>query len=372
MKHTPLYAAHQQLGAKLIEFGGWEMPVYYTSIMEEHQAVRTAAGLFDISHMGEIRVCGAAALEFLNGVLTNDLRKLVIGLGQYTLLCNEKGGVVDDLYAYRIDEEEFLLIVNASRIEADFLWLEKRLAGHARRNGVELKNVSADFGAVAVQGPKVAGFIDACFQPAVRPASSLRKNEIVRCNFSGQPIFVSRTGYTGEDGFEVVAPAQITAALWNKILDAGRASGIKPAGLGARDTLRTEACYPLYGQELNETTTPIEAGLGFFVAFDKGDFTGHAVLAEQKAAGTAKKLVAFKMTERSAPPRPHYPIWSAVGTPERIGEVTSGTQSPTLGMGIGLGYVPPQFAVPNTAIGIEIRGNQTPGLIVPKPFYRKS
>jgi aminomethyltransferase len=372
LKPTPLHSAHQQLGAKLIEFGGWEMPVYYSSIMEEHQAVRTAAGLFDISHMGEIRVRGVAALEFLNGALTNDLRKLQPGQGQYTLLCNARGGVVDDLYAYRIDAEKFLLIVNASRIEADVLWLEKQLAACARCDGVELKNVSDDLGAVAVQGPKVAGFIDSCFTPAGRAATSLRKNEIVRCNFSGHPVLVSRTGYTGEDGFEVVAPAQITAALWNKILDAGRPFGLKPAGLGARDTLRTEACYPLYGQELDENTTPLEAGLGFFVALEKGDFTGRAVLAEQKARGTAKKLAAFKMAGRSAPPRPHYPIWSAGGKPEQIGAVTSGTQSPTLGLGIGLGYVPPQFAAPDTAIGIEIRGRQAPALIVPKPFYRKS
>jgi aminomethyltransferase len=361
MKHTPLYAAHQKLGAKLIEFGGWEMPVYYTSIMEEHQAVRTAAGLFDISHMGEISARGAGALEFLNGVLTNDLRKLQPGQGQYTLLCNEKGGVVDDLYAYRIEAEEFLLIVNASRIEADALWLEER------RGGVELKNVSDDFGAVAVQGPKVASFIEACF-----PAAHLKKNEIARFTFLGQPVFVSRTGYTGEDGFEVVAPAQITEALWNKILHAGRPFGLKPAGLGARDTLRTEACYPLYGHELDENTTPIEAGLGFFVALDKGEFTGRTVLAEQKSKGTSKKLAAFKMTERSAPPRPGYPIWSAGEKPERIGEATSGTQSPTLGSGIGLGYVPPQFAKPNTTIGIEIRGKQAPAVVVPKPFYRKS
>src|ERR1035441_3207580 len=189
MKHTPLCRAHQQLGARLIEFGGWEMPVYYTSIMEEHLAVRAAAGLFDISHMGEIRARGGAACEFLNGALTNDLRKLTPGQGQYTLLCNPKGGVVDDLYAYRIDAEEFLLIVNASRIAADVLWLEERLAGFARRDGVELKDLSDDFGAVAVQGPKVAGFIDSCFQRGALPASSLRKNEIARFNFSGQPIF---------------------------------------------------------------------------------------------------------------------------------------------------------------------------------------
>ena len=372
VKHTPLNAAHQKLGAKLIEFGGWEMPVYYTSIMDEHQAVRTAAGIFDISHMGEVVVRGGAALEFLNSVLTNDVCKLTPGVGQYTLLCNEKGGVVDDLYAYRIETEEFLLVINASRIEADVLWLEKQLAAFAKRNSVELKNVSDDFGAVAVQGPKVASFIDVCFELGGRAPSGLRKNEIIRCNFSGNPVLVSRTGYTGEDGFEVVAPAQITEALWNKILEAGRSFGLKPAGLGARDTLRTEACYPLYGNDLDENTTPLEAGLGFFVALGKGDFTGRAVLAEQKAAGLTKKLIAFKMTERCAPPRPHYPLWSAGATPERIGESTSGTQSPTLGTGIGLGYVPPQFAAPGTAIGVEIRGKQASAVVVPKPFYRKS
>lgn len=367
MKRTPLFNAHQKLGAKLIEFGGWEMPVYYTSIIEEHQAVRTAAGLFDISHMGEIQVRGGAALEFLNSVLTNDARKLTPGLGQYTLLCNERGGVVDDLYAYRVGEEEFLLIVNASRIEADVLWLQTCLAKYHKRDNVELKNASDEFGAVAVQGPKVAAFIDSLF-----PVAKLRKNDVMRCSFAGGDVLVSRTGYTGEDGFEVVAPAKSTEALWNKLLEAGQPVGLKPAGLGARDTLRTEACYPLYGHELDENTTPIEAGLGFFVALDKGDFLGRTVLAEQKAAGTRKKLAAFKMTERSAPPRPQYPVWSAGGNPEPIGEVTSGTQSPTLGGGIGLAYVPPSFAAPGTAVGIEIRGKQVPAVVVPKPFYRKS
>jgi aminomethyltransferase len=372
MKHTPLYAAHQQLGAKLIEFGGWEMPVFYTSIMEEHQAVRKAAGIFDISHMGEIRLRGGAALEFLNGALTNDLRKLPSGQGQYTLLCNEKGGVVDDLYAYRIDTQEFLLIVNASRIETDFHWLEKQLAEYAHRDSVALKNVSDDFGAVAVQGPQVARFIDSCFEENAVVSSCLRKNEFAHVRFMGQTVFVSRTGYTGEDGFEVVAPAEIIPALWNKLLETGQPFGLKPAGLGARDTLRTEACYPLYGHELDEKTTPLEAGLGYFVALEKGDFTGRAVLAEQKAVGTIKKLAAFKMAERSAPPRPLYPIWSTDKTPERIGEVTSGTQSPTFGVGIGLGYVPREFSTVNTEIGIEIRGKQAPALVVPKPFYRKS
>ena len=372
MKRTPLYAAHQKLGAKLIDFGGWEMPVSYTSIMEEHRAVRTAAGVFDVSHMGEIRARGAAACEFLNGVLTNDLRKLPPGRGQYTLLCNERGGVVDDLYAFRIGAEEFLLVPNASRIEADTLWLEGRLAAFAGRGGLELKNVSDEFGALAVQGPKAAGFIDSCFQPGPGAPTSLRKNEVGRFQFAGQDVLVSRTGYTGEDGFELVAPAQMTEALWNKALEAGRPFGLKPAGLGARDTLRTEAGFPLYGHELTENTTPLEAGLGFFVALEKGDFMGRSVLARQKINGTAKKLAAFKMIGRSAPPRPNYPLWSAGENPERIGEVTSGTQSPSLGVGIGMGYAPAEFAGANTAIGVEIRGQRMPALIVPRPFYRKN
>jgi len=365
MKRTPLFATHQKLGAKLIEFGGWEMPVYYTSIMEEHQAVRTAAGIFDISHMGEILVRGGAAAEFLNGTLTNDLRKLTPGLGQYTLMCNERGGVIDDLYAYRTGVDEYLLIVNASRIEADARWLEERLAQFSGRDRVELKNVSDEFSAVAVQGPQVAAFIDTCF-PA---ATTLRKNE-VRMLPKGAG-WISRTGYTGEDGFEVVAPAEMIELLWDKIIDAGCPFGLKPAGLGARDTLRTEACYPLYGHELDENTTPIEAGVGFFVALDKGDFVGRSVLAEQKAQGVTKKLVAFKMSERSAPPRPGYPIWSTGEKAQRIGVVTSGTQSPTFGAGIGLGYNPPLFATIGAAIGIEIRGRQTPAVVVAKPFYRR-
>jgi aminomethyltransferase len=377
MKRTPLFAAHQKLGAKLIEFGGWEMPVYYTSIMDEHQAVRRAAGLFDISHMGELFVRGTAAETFLNQTLTNDLRKLAVGLGQYTLMCNARGGVIDDLYAYRLAAQEYLLIVNASRIEADAAWLKQQLAAFSQHNQVTLENASAITGAVAVQGPRVAEFINRCFPGAstggtpVAQATDLRKNQIARFSSGGGAIWVSRTGYTGEDGFEVVAPAQSIEAIWNQLLAAGKPSGLKAAGLGARDTLRTEVCYPLYGHELDEHTTPIEAGLGFFVALDKGDFIGRSVLAEQKAKGPSKKLVAVRMTDKSAPPRPRYAIWSTGPQAARIGEVVSGTQSPSLGIGIGLGYVPPEFAKANTALEIEIRGKRAAAVVVPKPFYRK-
>ncbi len=228
-----------------------------------------------------------------------------------------------------------------------------------------------------MQGPRVAAFIDQCFPgPAtggtILPhVTELKKNQIARIRFGGEDIWVSRTGYTGEDGFEVVAPGSIIETIWDKVLAAGQSHGLKPAGLGARDTLRTEVCYPLYGHELDEQTTPIEAGLGFFVALDKGEFIGRSVLAEQKAKGVSKKLVAFKMTGKSAPPRPHYPIWSKGPDSHKIGEVVSGTQSPSLGIGIGMGYVRPEFARPQTGIEIEIRGNRNPAVIVPKPIYRK-
>ncbi len=372
LKRTPLFAAHQKLGAHLVEFGGWEMPLCYSGIMEEHLATRAAGGLFDVSHMGEISARGAGAAGFLNFILTNEARKLRTGQGQYSILCQEDGGAVDDLYVYRVGEEEFLLVVNASRIEADFAWCQGRLADFPGGGGVELRNRSDELGAVAAQGPKVAGFIDDCFPAGAPRASALRKNEIGRLNFAGHPAYVSRTGYTGEDGFEIVAGVEIIEALWETLLEKGRGAGLKPAGLGARDTLRMEACYPLYGHELDEKTTPLEAGLGKFVALNKGDFVGREALAKQKALGITRKLAAFKMAERSAPPRAGYAIWSANGGGKPIGRVSSGTQSPSLGVGIGLGFVVREFSAANTAIGIEVRGRRVPAVTVSRPIYRRS
>ncbi len=377
LKRTPLFAAHQRLGGKLIEFGGWEMPVQYSSIMDEHLAVRKAGGLFDISHMGEVLVNGAGALNFLNATLTNDVRKLAVGQGQYTLMCNERGGVIDDLYAYRIGEQEFLLIINASRIENDVAWLEKQHAASPQRAQVTLKHISDATGAVALQGPKVRSFIDQCLPgpftagAKVSKASELKKNEVAVTSHAGQTVYVGCTGYTGEDGFEIIAPAGLIEEIWTKLLAVGHAHCLQPAGLGARDTLRTEVCYPLYGHELDENTTPIEAGVGFFVALDKGEFIGRSVLAEQKANGAKKKCVAFKMTEKSAPPRPHYAIWSSGPNAAKVGDVVSGTQSPSLGVGIGMGYVPPELAKAGTTIEIEIRGKRSPAVVVAKPIYKK-
>ena len=377
LKRTPLFAAHQKLGARLVEFGGWEMPVQYSSIMDEHLAVRKAAGLFDISHMGELRFTGPGALAFLNQCLTNDLRKLNVGLAQYTLMCNEAGGVIDDLYAYRTGEQEFLLVVNASRIEADVAWLEKRLAAWPQRSQVVFENASDRFGAVALQGPRAVEFIDACFPgpstggTQVARASELLKNQFGVFSLNGKTVYLARTGYTGEDGFEVIAPAEIVESIWDKLLAVGHAYCLQPAGLGARDTLRTEVCYPLYGHELDEHTTPLEAGLGSFVALEKGDFVGRAVLVDQQAKGVAKRCVAFKVGEKAAPPRPHYPIWSTGPNAAKVGEVVSGTQSPSLGIGIGMGYVPAALAKAGSSIEIEVRGRRVPALIVTKPIYRK-
>ncbi len=373
LKRTALFSAHQKLGGKLIEFGGWEMPVQYTSIMDEHLTVRKAAGIFDISHMGEVTVSGAGAADFLNHVLTNDIRKLTPGHGQYTLLCNERGGTIDDLYAYQLSEGVYLLIINASRIPADVPWLQAQAEKFSGRDELRLTDASHNYSAVAVQGPRVKEFMDACIPgpsfSAMRVAkvTDLKKNEIGGFTLGQTNVFVSRTGYTGEDGFEIVGEAVSIQQVWDKVLSVGQPFGVKPCGLGARDTLRTEVCYPLYGHELDENTTPIEAGVGFFVSLAKGDFIGRSVLADQKAQGVKRKLVAFKMTDKSAPPRPHYPIWA---NGAKVGEVTSGTQSPSLGVGIGLGYVPLELAKAGTAIEIEIRGKRAPSLIVTKPIYR--
>jgi aminomethyltransferase len=372
LKRTALFAAHQKLGARLIDFGGWEMPVQYTSITDEHLAVRHAAGVFDISHMGEVTASGAGAADFLNRTLTNDIRKLAPGLGQYSLMCNERGGMIDDLYAYQLSEGVYLLIINASRIEADGAWLQAQAAAFS--GDLKLTDASHNYSAVALQGPRVKEFINAVIPGAsvsamrVNAVTDLKKNQIGGFKFENHSVLVSRTGYTGEDGFEIVGGDEAIQHAWDKILEAGAPFGVKPCGLGARDTLRTEVCYPLYGHELDEDTTPIEAGLGFFVSLDKGEFNGRSALAGQNANGVKKRLIAFKMIEKSAPPRSHYPIWANGAS---VGIVTSGTQSPSLNIGIGMGYVPPEFAKRDTKIEIEIRGKRFAAVIVPKPIYRK-
>ncbi len=378
LKRTPLYSTHAKLGGRLIEFGGWEMPVQYASIIEEHQAVRSKAGLFDISHMGQLQVSGPAAQEFLNHLLTNDVRKLHPGLGQYSLLCQDTGGVIDDLLVYQLEEHNFWLVINASRVDIDLAWFAWQHEQFPHAEGVRLENMSRNYGALAVQGPRVVEFINSCFSTsrgedasALLPAA-LRRNQIGHYLCGGASVWVARTGYTGEDGFELLVPAANLDPVWEHLMTKGKSVGLLPAGLGARDTLRTEAGLSLYSHELTEKISPMEAGLERFVALHKPFFIGREALAKQQSQGVSKKCIAFKFTEKNAPPRPQYPIWSTGREEQPIGEVTSGTQSPSLGIGIGMGYVPPSYCQPETAIAIEIRGKKVPAVVVSRPIYKKA
>jgi aminomethyltransferase len=360
-KTTPLYEEHVRRGAKIIPFGGWLMPVQYTSIVGEHQTVRNNVGIFDISHMGQLIVTGPAAGKWLNGMLTNNIDKLVVGQGQYTFLLSEDGGIIDDLIVYRIEKGEFLLVVNAARTDQDFAWLDRH-----RPTDVDLKNRSADFGGVAIQGPRVAELFHALFGEDVDlPA----RNHIVDLGFDGAKVSVARTGYTGEDGVEVFFRAKDAVKFWKAALEKGEPFGIKPCGLGARDTLRLEVCYPLNGSDLSPERNPIEAGLGFFVDLTKPKFIGREALLKSKENGSPEKLVAFRMQAKGPPPRPHYLVFE---NGERIGEVTSGTLSPSLNYGIGMAYVSGPHAKIGAEIDIEIRGQKFPAIIEKKPLYKKS
>jgi len=360
-KTTPLYEEHVRRRAKIISFGSWLMPVQYTSIVEEHQAVRNNVGIFDISHMGQLLVSGPAARGWLNTMLTNNIDKLEVGQGQYTFFLNEGGGIIDDLIVYRIEEQKFLLVVNAARADEDFAWLERY-----RLKDVDLKDRSANFGGVAVQGPRMAELFCALFGENVNlPA----RNHIVDLPFDGTSVSVARTGYTGEDGVEVFFRAEDAVKFWNSALEEGKTLGIKPCGLGARDTLRLEVCYPLNGSDLSPERNPIEAGLGFFVDLTKPNFIGREVLVKAKENGSPEKLVASRMQTKGPPPRPHYSVFD---DGNRIGEVTSGTLSPSLNYGIGMAYVSAPHAKIGTRIDIEIRGQKFPATIEKKPLYKKS
>jgi len=377
-KRTSLYDEHVGLGAKIVPFAGWLMPVQYSSIVEEHQTVRNNVGIFDISHMGQFIVDGAAGREWLNRMLTNNVENLAPGAGQYTFLLNENGGIIDDLIVYRIASETFLLVVNAARADDDFAWLQDHLeVGHAsglpdrtdRKRDVcatMLTSRSTNFGAVAIQGPRTAALFDALFGKEIElPA----RNHIVDVPFGTTNVSVARTGYTGEDGIEVFSPASDAVKFWRAALERGKPLGIKPCGLGARDTLRLEMCYPLNGSDLSPERNPIEAGLGFFVDLTKPDFVGHDALLKTKQSGPAEKLVPFRMTKKGPPPRPHYAVFR---NGEQIGEVTSDTLSPSLNWGIGMAYVSSAHAKIGAEIDIEIRGQKFPGTVEKKPLYRKS
>lgn len=351
----------------MVPFAGWEMPVQYTTLVAEHQAVRQQVGLFDISHMGQFVVSGPGAEAFLNHALTNDVSRLAPGQGQYTLLLNHEGGVIDDLIAYRTSEREFFLVVNAARLAEDWAHFQTLLAGWSDEHpAVQMQDLSPVCAGVAVQGPRSREVFQAVFGPdAPYPERNTVFVSLTRDGF----LWLCGTGYTGEEGFEFFLPAEVASTWFERLLNAVRTAGGLPCGLGARDTLRLEMGYPLNGNDLSPEHTPLQAGLGVFVALDKEDFVGQAALLAEKSRGLSRKLVGFRMTSVAPPPRPHYPVLSADGL--ALGEVCSGTLSPSLQVGIGLAYLPIDHASPGTAIQIEIRGKRYPAEVVKKPFYRR-
>ncbi|MCP5516001.1 MAG: glycine cleavage system aminomethyltransferase GcvT [Verrucomicrobiales bacterium] len=377
LKHTPLHAAHGRLGARLTGFGGWEMPLQYAGIVEEHLAVRRAAGVFDISHMGNFTVTGPGAAAYLDFCLTNDVNRLAIGQGQYTLLCHEAGGVIDDLYLFRVKPEEFALVVNAARTSDDWDWLQTQVDRAPTRDGFHLRDDSSRFAAVAVQGPRVRGFMEEVIQGGsiagmlVSTVLDLRRNQWGTFVFQGGPAGVARTGYTGEDGFEIIIGAEQAEALLEALLDRGGPHGLQPAGLGARDTLRTEMGYPLYGHELDESISPLEAGLGTFVALDKRAFIGAEALREQQARGIGRRSIALRMIGKTPTPRPGYPVFVPGADDTPVGRLSSGTSSPSLGCGIGLALVPVAHRAVGTRLNVGIRNRLYPAEVVAKPLYRR-
>ena len=360
-QQTPLFAAHQRLGARLTEFGGWDMPVQYTGIVDEHKAVREAAGVFDISHMGEFFVRGPGAQKFLDETLSNHATKLQVGQGQYTLMLDEQGGVIDDLLLYRTAETDYLLVVNAAKIAED----EKHLTAFLPA-GVSFENASARYAALALQGPKALEVARAIFGAGW---TGPKRNEITTASWNCQDILIARTGYTGEDGLELFFAPEIAENFFHALLEAGQPLGLKPCGLGARDTLRLEAGLPLNGNDLSLAHSALAAGLEHFLAFNKPTlYPGKNFMMEQKAAGLKMKLVAFR-TSGGPPPRPHYLLFSGA---DHVGEVTSGAPSPTLGYGIGMAYVRADCAATGTKLEMEVRDRRVPVEVVKKPFYKRA
>lgn len=363
LKRTPLYEEHVTLGARMVPFGGYEMPVQYPSgVAAEHRAVRQHAGLFDVSHMGEFVVRGPRALDFVNYVVTNDVARAEPGQALYTMMCNEDGGIVDDLLVYRFDDR-IRLVVNAANIEKDFGWIGDRLKGYGT-NGVELGDESDRVALIALQGPDAEGIL--------APLTDVDLSAIAYYRFtggrvSGTPCVVSRTGYTGEDGFELYCDASAAVEVWRAVLSAGDGRELRPAGLGARDTLRLEVGYALYGHDIDEATTPLEAGLGWTVKLDKGDFVGRDALILQKERGVERKLSGFMLRTRGFP-REGYEIRH---DGEKAGTVRSGTVGPTVGVGIGTTYLPVELAKPGTGIAVVIREREVPAEVVRMPFYKE-
>ncbi|NYB75779.1 glycine cleavage system aminomethyltransferase GcvT [Sedimentibacter hydroxybenzoicus DSM 7310] len=360
MKQTPLYENHLELKGKIIDFGGWALPVEYTGILAEHEAVRTKAGLFDVSHMGEITVKGQDAEKYIQAVVTNDITVLTDNQIVYTTMCYTDGGVVDDLLVYKHNNEDYLLVVNASNTDKDYEWFKENEFGN-----VTVENVSEKYAQLALQGPNAQDIL----QKLV--TEDLNKIEFYHfldnIDVGGMKTLVSRTGYTGEDGFELYFASEDGPKMWKLLLEAGKEEGLVPAGLGARDTLRFEACLPLYGHEIDRDITPLEAGLGFCVKLAKDNFIGKESLAEQKAAGLKRKLVGFEMVDRGIP-RSHYEVYA---DGNKVGYVTTGSFSPTLKKNIGLALIETAYAKEGTEIEIAVRNRNLKAVVIKKPFYTK-
>lgn len=362
LKKTPLNEVHRALGGKMVDFGGWDMPVQYKAgVIEEHIATRTRAGLFDVSHMGEIWVEGRDAIPFVNRITTNDVTKLVDGQAHYSALTNENGGVVDDLLVYRFNDEKLLLVVNAGTTEKDWDWITSHKGDD---DDIALTNASSSYCQIAIQGPKAVGIL--------QKLTDTNLDEIKYYHFTlgrvdGVESIISRTGYTGEDGFEVYAPAESAEQLWNKMLEAGAEDGILPCGLAARNTLRLEAAMSLYGHELGDDISTLEANLGWITKLQKGDFVGRDKIAELKEKGIKRKLAGFEMKEPGIA-RDGYDVY--VGD-EKVGVVTSGSPAPFLKKNIGLAFLPPEFANVGQEIRIDVRGKRLAAEVVPTPFYKR-
>lgn len=361
MKRTPLYEKHVEHKGKIIDFGGWELPVEYTSILAEHEAVRTKAGLFDVSHMGEIIVSGKDSEAYLQNIMTNDISTMDKNQIFYSFMCYPDGGIVDDLLIYKYDNEKYFLVVNASNTEKDYEWMIENKSGD-----VKIENVSQDYAEVALQGPLA--------QEILQKLTSKDLNDIKffyfadNINLNGVNAIVSRNGYTGEDGFEIYVAPEDGAKLWDMLLEAGEAQGLMPAGLGARDTLRFEVCLPLYGQEIAKDISPLEAGLGFFVKLKKDSFIGKEALVAQKENGLKRKLVGFEMIDRGIA-RSHHEVFTGG---KKIGYVTTGSHSPTLKKSIGLALIEAEYAAEGNEIEISVRNKNLKAKIIKKPFYSKN
>jgi len=356
LRRTPLAETHRRLGARMVPFAGFEMPVQYTSILEEHRAVRERAGLFDVSHMGQIHLAGPGAVAAAERLVTCPVASLAIGQVRYGLLCNERGGVVDDVTVYRLADDALFFCVNASNIEKDFAWIREQAGPGAR-----VEDRSERFGLLALQGPASADVLRAVSK---LPPAGMKRFRFVEGEVAGIPLLASRTGYTGSDGFELYVEAERVEALWNALLDAGRPLGLLPAGLGARDTLRLEAALPLYGHELDDETSPLEAGLERFVK--PGGYVGAEAVKARAAAGLTRRLAGFVVEDRAVARAGHALLHDGA----EVGRVTSGAPSPSLGKPIGLGYVPPRLAQPGTRLAVSIRERAVPAVVVETPFVK--